>query len=99
MPRQALRDLGECPSRSGQQLSARRGESDLPRRPVEQRVTDLAFQAADLLAQGRLRDAQALGRMAEVTFLGEHHEGVQLCEGNFRVLHTSTDIRTSILQY
>ena len=69
-------------------MSARRaaGSSSLPagvrvtspRGAGEQRVADLVLQAADLLAQRRLGDAQAGGRVAEVEFLGEHDEGVQL---------------------
>jgi hypothetical protein len=56
-------------------------------------VTDLVFQAVDLLAQGWLGYAQEGGRVAEVKLLGEHDEGVQLLQGEFRALHTPRDIR------
>ncbi|WP_407556024.1 hypothetical protein [Streptomyces sp. Pv4-95] len=61
-------------------------------------MADLVFQAADLLTQRRLRDAQACGGMAEswvpVEFLGWQDEvGVQLLDGKFRALHTRRDIR------
>jgi enamine deaminase RidA (YjgF/YER057c/UK114 family) len=38
----------------------------------------------DLLAQGWLGYAQEGGRVAEVKLLGEHDEGVQLLQGEFR---------------
>jgi hypothetical protein len=51
------------------------------------------FQAADLLAQRGLCDAQAGSGVAEVEFLSEHDEGVQLWEGKFGALHMLRDIR------
>lgn len=59
----------------------------------EQLVADLVLQAADLLTQRRLCDAQAGGRVAEVEFLREHDEGVQLRQGKFGAFHTRRDIR------
>jgi hypothetical protein len=57
---------------------------------------DLLLQAPDLLAQRRLGDAQAGGRVAEVEFLGEYGEGVQLGEGKFGALHAPRDISRDI---
>ncbi len=57
-------------------------------------MADLVLQPPDLLAQWRLGDAEAGGGVAEVQFLGEHDEGVQLRQGEFGALHTSRDIRS-----
>jgi hypothetical protein len=56
-------------------------------------VADLVLQAADLLAQRWLGNAQTGGRASEVEFLREYHESVQLRQGEFGALHTSRDIR------
>ncbi|GGY49564.1 hypothetical protein GCM10010384_64610 [Streptomyces djakartensis] len=96
---QPVRKIGERPSRGGQQFEARWGEHDASWFAAEQRVADLVFEAADLLAQRWLGDAQAGGRMAEVKFLGEHDEGVQLWEGEFGALHTPRDIRPCLQLY
>jgi hypothetical protein len=40
----------------------------------EQALAELGFQAADLLADGRLRDRDALGGAGEVALLGDRHE-------------------------
>lgn len=89
---QAGREVGECPPRGGQQFPAGGGERDPSRFAAEQRVADPLLQAADLLAQRRLGDAQLRGGAAEVEFLGEHDERVQLREGEFGARHTPRDI-------
>ncbi|CAM5664608.1 Putative aminoacrylate peracid reductase RutC [Streptomyces chartreusis] len=62
------------------------GEGDAAGGAGEQGVADLGLQAADLLAQGRLGDAEAGRGVAEVEFLGEDGEGVELGEGEFGAL-------------
>ncbi|GLX08595.1 hypothetical protein Misp03_55210 [Microbispora sp. NBRC 16548] len=62
-------------------------------------MAHLVLQAADLLAERRLGDAQAGRGVAEVQFLGEHDEGVQLREGEFGTLHTHRDIRPCLRMY
>jgi hypothetical protein len=56
-------------------------------------MADLVLQSADLLAQRRLGDVETGGGVTEVEFLGEHDEGVQLCEWQFGALHTPRDIK------
>lgn len=98
--RQPVRQVGQDPARGGQQLPPGRGEGDAAGLAPEQRVADLLLQPADLLAQRRLGDAEAGGGPAEVQFLGEHGEGVQLREGEFGAgLHTSRDIRSARYGY
>jgi hypothetical protein len=96
---QAVREAGEGMPGSGQQFPARRGEVDAPWFATEQRVADLVLQAPNLLAQWRLGHAQAGGGAAEVEFLGEHDEGVQLPKGKFRALHTLRDITLCLKLY
>lgn len=90
--RQAVRDAGEGLPGGGKQFPASGGEGDVSRLAAEQRMADLVLQAPDLLAQRRLGDAQAGGRAAEVEFLGEYDERVQLGKGKFGALHTLRDI-------
>ena len=96
---QTVRQVGQCPPGGGQQFTAGSGEGDAPWGTREQRVADLLLQAADLLAQRRLGDAQAGGCVAEVEFLREHDEGMQLRQGKFGALHTPRDIRSCIRPY
>ncbi|GHG29382.1 hypothetical protein Shyd_85220 [Streptomyces hydrogenans] len=91
--------MGEGVPGGGEKFSARRGEADAPGFAAEQVVADFALQAADLLTQRRLGDAQTSGRAAEVEFLGEHDEGVQLRQGKFRTLHTLRDITPHLKAY
>jgi hypothetical protein len=46
--------------------------------PVEQRLAELGLQAADLLADGGLRDQQALGGAGEVALVGDRDEVLKL---------------------
>lgn len=96
---QAVGDVGEGAAGGGQEFPARRGEGDASRLAVEQRVADLVLQAPDLLAQRRLCDAQSGGGVAEVQFLGEYDEGVQLRQGQFGALHTPRGIRPCLKSY
>lgn len=90
---QAVREIREGTPGGGQQFAACRSQGDAPRGAGEQRMADLVLQAADLLTQRRLSDAQAGGRVAEVQLFREYDEGVQLGQGEFGALHTSRDIR------
>ena len=47
-------------------------------RPVQQRLSELAFQPLDLGADRRLRDVDALGRAGEVGLLGDGDEVLEL---------------------
>jgi len=57
---------------------ARRGELDASAGPHQQPRAELAFQIPDLLAQGRLRYVQPLGRAREAGFLGDGDEIAQM---------------------
>ena len=50
--------------------------------PLEERDAELGLQVPDLAAQRRLRDVQALGGTADVSFLGHHHEIANLIEAH-----------------
>jgi enamine deaminase RidA (YjgF/YER057c/UK114 family) len=96
---QADGDLVERAPGGGQELVACRGEGDPAGSSGEQRMPDLRFQAADLLAERRLRDAQPLRRTSEVEFLGEHREGVKLLKSELRTVHTCRDIIWFLWRY
>jgi hypothetical protein len=85
--REALREVGERLTGGGEEFPARGRQRHPPWRAREQGMADLLLKTPDLLAQGWLRDAQAGRRVAEVQFLGEDDEGVQLREREFRALH------------
>ena len=87
-----LSEAGEGVPGRGKQFAARRGEGDASWFAGEQRVTHLVLQAPYLLAQRRLRDTEARGGVAEVQFVGEDDEGVQLSQGKFGAFHTLRDI-------
>ena len=57
---------------------ARGGQPHGATRPVEQRLTHLAFQPLDLGADRRLRDVDALGGAGEVGLLGDGDEVLEL---------------------
>jgi hypothetical protein len=65
-------------SRVGQQGLAGRGQPDPAPVAQEQALAELGFQAADLLADGRLGDRDAVGRAGEVALLGDGHEVAKL---------------------
>ncbi|GAB3907879.1 hypothetical protein GCM10027612_81570 [Microbispora bryophytorum subsp. camponoti] len=88
---QPVGEIGEGAPGGGQQFATRPGQGDTSRLANEQRVTHLVLQAADLLAERRLGDAQARRGVAEVQLLGEHDEGVQLRQGS-----SGRSIRTEI---
>ncbi len=57
-----------------QENATRLGQLHVPARPVQQRHIHLLLELADLQAQRRLGDVQALGRPREVEFLGDGDE-------------------------
>ena len=61
-----------------QQRPPGRGQPDAPRRPVEQRGTQIGLEGPDGSADVGLGEMQALGRAAEVQFLGDHEEHFEL---------------------
>jgi hypothetical protein len=61
-------------ARVGQQGLAGRGQPDPAPVAEEQALAELGFQAVDLLADGRLRDRDAVGGAGEVALLGDRHE-------------------------
>jgi hypothetical protein len=62
------------------QRGAGAGELDLAPVTPEQLGAQRSFQAADLLAEGRLRQVQALRGAGEVQLLGHGHEVPQIPE-------------------
>ena len=76
------RGHGLAPARGGLERRPRVGQQGLAgrcqpdRAPVaeEQALAELCFQAADLLADGRLRDRDPLRRSGEVAFFGDCHK-------------------------
>jgi hypothetical protein len=54
------------------------GQRDMVGAALQEADAQLALQSLHLLAQGRLDDVLALGRPAEVQFLGQRHEVAQL---------------------
>ena len=63
-----------------QQRPSRIGEQDAALRAVEQLHAELGLELADLLADGGLRDVQALRRAPEVQLLGDSDEVPQVAE-------------------
>ncbi|MNT19047.1 hypothetical protein D3C72_1542840 [compost metagenome] len=63
-----------------QKLGACFGQGDAPGQAQEKRRADLAFQLLDLLAQGRLADAQARRRPREMQFFGHGGEVTQVTQ-------------------
>ena len=55
-------------------------ELDAPARPDQQREPELVLERADLLAQRRLGDVQALGGAAEVQLLRDRDEVAKLAQ-------------------
>lgn len=86
-------DLVQRAPSGRQELLSYRGEGDPAGPSDEQRVPDLRLQAANLLAERRLCDAQPRRCVSEVEFLSEHREGVQLLESELGAIHTCRDIR------
>jgi hypothetical protein len=76
----------QCRPRVGEQGLAGRGERDAAAVAEEQALAELGFQAVDLLADGGLRDRDALGRAGEVAFLGDGHEVGKLPQFHKRTL-------------
>ena len=89
---QAVGHLVECALGGRKEFPAGGGKRDRAGTPLEQRMSDLVLQPADLLAQRRLGDPQALRGPAEMQLLGENGERAQLVEADFRAIHTLTDI-------
>jgi hypothetical protein len=56
------------------------GQRNAALRPVEQAHSELVLELADLLGDGRLRYVEALGRAAEVEFLGDGYEVPEVTE-------------------
>ena len=56
------------------------GQSHAPLGAIEQSHSEFILELADLLAQGRLRDMQALGGAAEVEFFGDRDEIAQVSQ-------------------
>src|ERR1051325_1485482 len=57
-----------------QECLAGLGQLDAARLSVEELQVELAFQRADLLAKGRLLDAEAFGRPSHMPLLGDRDE-------------------------
>ena len=68
----------QLPARQGQQFAASCGELHALGMALEQRGTDFGFEAADLLAQWRLRQAQLFGRARDVAGVSHRHEVPQV---------------------
>ena len=66
--------LGEEAAPFIEKEGAGRGEPDLPAGPIEQPDTELLLEGPDLLAEARLRHAEAVGGAAEVELLGDGDE-------------------------
>ncbi|GAA3111088.1 hypothetical protein GCM10020001_032040 [Nonomuraea salmonea] len=66
--------VGEDAAGQRQQRLASGGQRDVAARPREQPGAEILLQRLDLLAQRRLRDPHALGRLREVTGLRDRHE-------------------------
>jgi hypothetical protein len=71
-------DLFEDRRRAPVELSTHGRQPHASSRPLEQGVADLAFDALDLCAQGRLRHLEALSRPAEVQLLRDGDHAPQL---------------------
>jgi hypothetical protein len=63
---------------SRQQAMTGRQELHAVRRSAKKRHPQLVFEAADLTAEGRLRDVQAPSGAADVALFGDCHEVAQL---------------------
>ena len=75
--------LRDGPARLGEKCPPRRGQLHLSVRPAKQARPDLVLEAADLLAQWRLRDMKPRRRAAEMQLLGHREKGPEVSE-----LHT-----------
>ena len=73
-------DGGEDLARALEQHLAGGRELDAARGAVEQRLSELGLEAADLLRERRLGDVQAFGGAAEVPLLGDGDEVAQVPE-------------------
>src|ERR1700694_3229409 len=80
--RRTLGTVGLCErqSRLGQEGGTGRRELDAARHALEEGCADLALQVADLPAQGRLCNVQALCRPAEMELLRDGHEVTEMTE-------------------
>lgn len=67
-----------------QEALARREQGHPARRPGEKCRPELVLQRADLSAERRLRDVEALRGAANVPFLGDGHEVTDLREAHGR---------------
>jgi hypothetical protein len=71
-------DVHEDPSRPFQHRLARRRKLHRPGVALEEFQPQPRLELADLAAERRLRDVQALGRAPEVELLGDRHEVAHL---------------------
>jgi hypothetical protein len=78
-------ERGQGPARVGQQQRALVGEGDAPA-AVEEADAQQCLQPAQPLGQGRLGDAHALRRGAEVLLLGQRDKDFQVSFGEQRTL-------------
>ena len=69
-----LGGMRQGPAGFGQKGRAGGGQLHRPLRAGQQFDPHFALQSLDLVAEGRLGDADTLGRFAEVEFLGDGHE-------------------------
>jgi hypothetical protein len=69
-----MRHLHERPATRIEQCQARGRELDTPTIAAQQLAPEILFQPPNLLAEGGLRDAKPLGRLAEVQGLRDRHE-------------------------
>ena len=73
-------------TRLRQEHLARGRERGAPAVAVKQRHAELGLELADLLADARLREMQAVGRAAEVKLLGDGDERAQLPQFHVRMI-------------
>jgi hypothetical protein len=71
-------DLGQDPPRFDEEGAPGWGQVDMVGGAVQPEHAQLAFEALQLLAQGRLGDVLTGGRPAEVQLLGQDDEAAQL---------------------
>lgn len=79
----------------GEELSGE-GEPDTARGAIEEAMSDDLFETADLLAEGRLGDAEALRCPAEMEGFGDGQEVAEVAEFDF-LIHI-VEVSISILQ-
>jgi hypothetical protein len=72
--------LHQNAARVHEQPLARLGRGDAAAVAVEQRLLELDFELAHLVAQGRLRDRQHHRGAAEAAELGDMHEVIELAQ-------------------